>query len=157
MRYAAYGSNMDAEQMYFRCPGAKFLGVGKVKGMRLLFRGHPYAAVATIEKGRYNSSVPVVIWDITKDDELALDNYEGYPNMYTKVMLPVDAGDGWGEVDTMAYVIDPGLSFGTPSDYYYGILRNAYRDYGFDIEKLKNAVVASSGEWRRLRKERRRK
>lgn len=150
MHYIAYGSNMSIEQMNLRCPGAKMLGVGEVKGMRLLFRGHPYSAVATIEKARHNSSVPVVLWDITEEDELELDRYEGFPRLYTKVELPVSTEDG--EVIGMAYVIDPNLRFGTPSSYYYGVLRDAYINFGFDLKKLRNAVIASAGDWKKLKK-----
>jgi hypothetical protein len=37
--YLAYGSNLNLEQMAYRCPNAKALGGTKLNGYRLLFRG----------------------------------------------------------------------------------------------------------------------
>lgn len=37
--YIAYGSNMDMEQMKFRCPDAQLLGTGILENWRLMFKG----------------------------------------------------------------------------------------------------------------------
>jgi hypothetical protein len=47
--YAAYGSNLNLEQMAHRCPNATVLGTGELSDYQLLFRGHPSGAVATVE------------------------------------------------------------------------------------------------------------
>lgn len=39
MLYAAYGSNLNIEQMAKRCPKAKISGVGYVEGYILTFQG----------------------------------------------------------------------------------------------------------------------
>ena len=41
--YIAYGSNINLEQMAFRCPHSKVVGVSEIKNFELEFRG-----VATI-------------------------------------------------------------------------------------------------------------
>ena len=66
MLYVAYGSNMNLEQMAYRCPDAKVVGTGVIKGYILMFRGNPVSAVATIQKDRasakhINNGVPVVV------------------------------------------------------------------------------------------------
>jgi len=37
--YLAYGSNLNLEQMAYRCPTAKPVGVTTLKNYQLLFRG----------------------------------------------------------------------------------------------------------------------
>ena len=37
--YIAYGSNMDEEQMAFRCPTATLVGTAIVEGYELMFKG----------------------------------------------------------------------------------------------------------------------
>lgn len=151
MKYIAYGSNMSVEQMAFRCPGAKIVGTGVIEGWQLLFRGRPYSAVATVEKGRKNAKVPVLVWEINKYHEDALGVYEGFPTLYTKVSIPVQLDGGEYIEDAMAYVIDPTLEFGAPSAYYFSVIRNAYLEFGFNMDALKKAVEKSvkNSEWRR--------
>ena len=40
--YIAYGSNMDEEQMAFRCPTATLVGTAIVEGYELMFKGGKY-------------------------------------------------------------------------------------------------------------------
>ena len=151
MKYIAYGSNMSVEQMAHRCPGAKIVGTGKIEGYNLLFRGRAYSAVATVEKGRPKSTVPVLVWEINKRHEEALDIYEGFPNLYTKELIPVQMDDGEYIEEAMVYVIDPTLEFGAPSAYYFSVIRDAYLEFGFNMEILKHAVNKSmkNSDWRR--------
>ena len=151
MKYISYGSNMSVEQMAFRCPGAKIVGTGVIEGWQLLFRGRPYSAVATVEKGRWNEKVPVLVWEINRTHEKALDIYEGFPTLYTKVNIPVQLDSGEYIESAMAYVIDPTLEFGAPSTYYFSVIRNAYLEFGFNMKALKKAVEKSvkNSEWRR--------
>lgn len=87
--YIAYGSNLNLEQMAFRCPTAKVVGKSELKDYELLFRGGRRGAVATVEP-KEGSTVPVLIWEIQNRDEASLDLYEGYPNLYGKQMLEVE-------------------------------------------------------------------
>ena len=79
--YIAYGSNLNVRQMKTRCPNAKILGTAKLKDWELLFKGSKSGSYLTIEK-KENAIVPVVIWEVDKTDEKALDRYEGYPTFY---------------------------------------------------------------------------
>ena len=101
--YFAYGSNMNDEQMAFRCPDAEAVGTVRLEGYRLAFCGKGGRGVATIlpEAG---SHVDGVLWHISAADEKSLDRYEGYPFLYTKETLPVSCKDG-SEVSVMAYVM----------------------------------------------------
>ena len=77
--YIAYGSNMDEEQMAFRCPTATLVGTAIVEGYELIFKGSRTGSYATIEP-KEGSIVPVLVWEIGQMDERRLDYYEGYPN-----------------------------------------------------------------------------
>ena len=70
--YIAYGSNINLEQMAFRCPHSKVIGTSEIKDYELEFRG-----VATIvpKKG---ATVPVLIWEHDERDLPVLNKYEGY-------------------------------------------------------------------------------
>ena len=42
--YVAYGSNLNKEQMRYRCPTAKFVGTGIIEGYELQFKGALHSA-----------------------------------------------------------------------------------------------------------------
>ena len=64
--------------MKWRCRDAKDLGVYTLKGYQLTFRY--YADIIPMEA----QSVIGGLWEITTDDEVRLDKYEGYPELYDK-------------------------------------------------------------------------
>ena len=82
--YIAYGSNINLEQMAYRCPNSKIVSKEMLKGYELEFRG-----VATIVPND-KSEVPVLIWEIDGRDEHSLDKYEGFPNYYRKELFEID-------------------------------------------------------------------
>ena len=140
MYYMAYGSNLHLGQMANRCPDAVPVGKGILEGWKLRFRVH---ATIETEKG---SSVPVGIWEISKEDEKSLDRYEGFPRYYYKTMLPVKMKDFTGhevEIWAMAYIMQEGRPISEPSEYYYQIIKEGYRRFGLPIKPLRAALVES--------------
>ena len=135
--YAAYGSNLNVEQMALRCPGAACLHAAVLEGYELVFRGGRYRAVATIEP-KEGSSVPIMLWSIGKQDEEALDRYEGFPSFYRKETMAFQV-DGQN-VEAMVYVMTPGHRLGVPSMEYYDTIRQGYQDCGLDVAVLDRAV-----------------
>ncbi len=138
--YIAYGSNLNLPQMGFRCPTAKVVGTSEIKDYELLFRGGKRGAVATVEPLE-GSSVPVLLWKIKLQDQMALDRYEGYPNFYRKEMMDVELEGK--TVSAMVYVMNDGREFGAPSDYYLQTIAEGYESACFDTEFLDNAVEKS--------------
>lgn len=138
--YAAYGSNLNQVQMSRRCPDAVIRGRTELKGYELVFKGHPTNAVATIVP-QEDSTVPILLWEISGRDEQALDRYEGYPSFYWKEELGLEL-DGQS-VTAMAYVMTPGHQPGIPSDGYYEIIAEGYEECGFDVTVLERAVERS--------------
>ena len=62
MYYAAYGSNINLEQMAYRCPYSHVIGKGKVLNYRLVFNFHADIIPAN------GVDTPVLIWEIDDSD-----------------------------------------------------------------------------------------
>ncbi|MGB8451703.1 MAG: gamma-glutamylcyclotransferase family protein [Anaerocolumna sp.] len=138
--YIAYGSNLNLTQMAYRCLTAGVIGTSEMKDYEMLFRGSRSSAVATVEPS-IGARVPVLLWKIRPQDELALDRYEGYPNFYRKELFPVELGGR--SVNAMVYIMNDGRPFGAPSDYYLNTILEGYHSAGFDTEFLEQAVEKS--------------
>ena len=102
--YFAYGSNINLEQMAYRCPDATVVGPVTLENYELLFRGNGDGfGVATIEP-KEGSKVFGLLWNITPKCEKSLDRYEGYPHLYDKQTVTVRDGLG-NTIPVMAYVM----------------------------------------------------
>ena len=132
--YAAYGSNLSIEQMLFRCPDSKIIGTGKIVDYKLVFRLH-----ADIMPCK-DSEVPVLIWEISKEDEKRLDRYEGVKGgYYHQEVLPIimDTGE---KITAMAYIMNRQDFMELPSEEYYQVIEDGYTHFGFDKTKLEQAL-----------------
>jgi len=141
----AYGSNMDLEQMAYRCPNAEIVGKGYIEGYRLMFKGSLTGSYATIEPAE-GYRVPVVLWAISKRDEKYLDRYEGFPTFYYKRTLPVQLTNVLGgppKVNGMVYIMDERRAHGIPTGEYFNLLAHAYRRFDFDDAILSDALEYS--------------
>lgn len=139
--YVAYGSNLNKEQMRYRCPTAKFYGTGELQGYELQFKGRERSAFATISP-KEGASVPVGLWEIQARDEKALDMYEGFPSHYFKENVPVQVAGR--EVNAMVYVMNLRMDFNLPSTSYYATVHQGYRDCGLDTAALEQALQNST-------------
>lgn len=145
--YFAYGSNLSLEQMAFRCPDAVPIGTGKIKEYELLFRGSKTGSYLTIEP-KSRSYVPVLVWEVTRQDELRLDRYEGYPVFYRKedMEIPVTplSGGKTKRLSGFVYLMDESHPLGKPHDWYYEVCRKGYQRFGFDEKLLATALDRST-------------
>ena len=95
--YAAYGSNINLEQMAYRCPHSTVAGTAMLKGYELQFRHH-----ATIE-----------------------------PNISLELN---------GEtVEAMVYIMNGDTPLEAPTEQYYGIIKQGYKENGLDTRYLETA------------------
>lgn len=133
--YIAYGSNLNVKQMAMRCPTATIQGKGRLKDWTLIFCSMRGPAYATIKK-ETGSSVPVVIWEIDRRAESALDRYEGYPSFYYKedIEVVMDTGD---KIKGMVYIMNQRAVPGTPSKFYIKTIIEGYLNNGLDLNYLK--------------------
>ena len=147
--YLAYGSNLNVEQMRYRCPTARIIGTAVIEDYRLLFKGSQTGSYLTIEPTE-GASVPVAVWSVTEDDEHRLDRYEGYPSFYYKKELPVTiTGIRTGKQRTQqcfVYIMHEDRPLGLPSNAYLETCCEGYMDFGFDRQKLIDACKDSAKE-----------
>lgn len=152
--YLAYGSNLNLRQMAHRCPGAELLGYTYLEDTRLIYRGSLSGYYLSIEPAR-GSRTPRGVFRITPQDERSLDRYEGYPELYGKVIyrgLPLYAMDGTRRpvtIDAMAYQLPVSAPAGLPIPYYIHICREGYLDFGFDPAYLDQALAVTKEEMHR--------
>lgn len=143
--YIAYGSNLNMEQMHYRCPTAQFVGTGIIQDYELQFKGSSYNAYATIAPAE-GQAVPIGIWKIQKSDEIHLDFYEGYHQngycYYDKEQINVKMADG-SSLSGMVYIMDQKMDFGMPSREYVNTIRQGYLDCGLDCAVLEQAIEKS--------------
>ena len=152
--YIAYGSNLNVRQMMMRCPSARIIGTSELEDYRLMFKGSMTGSYLTVEPEE-GSSVPVAVWSVTDQDELALDRYEGFPSFYYKkeLVLPIK-GIKTGKVRrrrVFVYIMHEERKFGVPSYYYMRTCAEGYRYFGFDINTLIEAMAYSKARTEGLR------
>ncbi|MFM7542057.1 MAG: gamma-glutamylcyclotransferase [Actinomycetales bacterium] len=138
--YAAYGSNLDPRQMLQRAPHSPHLGTGWLRGWRLTFGGEEIGwegAVATLAEAP-SESVFVSIYDLTRQDESNLDQWEGVTtNLYSKIRVRVDTLTG---VQLCYVYVLNSFEGGIPSKRYLEIMINAAIEAGAPsdyLDKLK--------------------
>ena len=142
--YIAYGSNLSVEQMAHRTPEAKIIGTAVLRGWRLLFMNY-----ATIEENP-DYDTPVLVWEISPQDEKNLDRYEGYPDFYFKrdlqvTVTPLNGGKPI-ELNAMVYIMSEEYDkTQAPGFDYYDILDEGYERFGFDKAILRKALAESAG------------
>lgn len=145
--YFAYGSNMNLDQMEYRCPSAFVVENVRLEDYRLAFCGrNPDRGVATIlpEKG---SHVDGVLWKITDECEYSLDRYEGYPFLYGKQSICVKGKKG-GEYTCMVYVMNaPYKDYpSNPSKFYLDGILEGCRQNKISVRPVKQAVERTRDE-----------
>lgn len=132
--YIAYGSNINLEQMAYRCPHSKVVGVSEIKDHELEFRG-----VATIVP-KENARVPVLIWELDERDLPTLNRYEGWPRLYRQEKMDFELeGKSY---KGMAYLMNRG-EISPPSQQYYNTILQGYRENGLDESYLQKALENS--------------
>ncbi len=130
--YIAYGSNINLEQMAYRCPHSTAIGTAKVKGWELEFRG-----VATIVP-KENAEVPVLLWELDPRDIPALNRYEGFPRLYRQEEIEFEIGGK--KLVGMAYLMNCG-GISPPSQQYLQTIWDGYKDNGLDTSYLVEAAA----------------
>lgn len=141
--YLAYGSNLNRNQMRWRCPDARPLGTATIADYRLLFKGSKTGSYLTIE-AQEGAQVPVAVWEVSATDEEQLDRYEGFPTFYYKKELTITyTGIQTGKqrkVVAFVYIMHEERSLGLPTREYLQTCLLGYHDFGFDVSVLEKAL-----------------
>lgn len=145
--YFAYGSNMNLDQMGYRCPDAEVVGSVQLEDYRLAFCGRTSrSGVATIlpEKGSY---VNGVLWRITPVCEKNLDRYEGYPHLYGKEIVTVKDAGGSIQSVTVYTMNSPYKECpAVPSDFYLKGILEGCRQNDIPSNPIMGAVKRTMAE-----------
>ena len=136
--YIAYGSNLNTEQMAWRCPGAKVVAKSWLHDYRLVFQGAPFGAHANVIPAK-GYDVPVVVWEIDAYDEMALDRYEGVRGgYYTKEYMTIEVAGRMRKA--LIYIMSP-HDFGVPGDTYLDTIAEGYKAFNLPIQELNAAAI----------------
>jgi cation transport regulator ChaC len=134
----AYGSNLSLRQMKTRCPSARVIGVGELKGWRLSYAGGSKrwrGAVATIVKDPHGA-VPGVVYDIPEiPDVERLERHEGFPHTYDRRFVLVTVRGRAARKRAWAYYHNEDEG-GWPSEAYFRTIVAGYRDHGLPVHRL---------------------
>ena len=136
--YVAYGSNLNVQQMSYRCPGATIAFIGYLINWKLLYRGSRTRSYATVKRQK-GSRVPVAVWNIDNKNEKALDLYEGYPRFYRKKNVFVQLKNGTRK-KAMIYLLPDSATVRKPSNRYVETVLQGYKDMGFDTDYLYDSL-----------------
>ena len=110
--YFAYGSNLDPDQMDWRCPDAIALGAARLEDWAWRIGGRGYATVSPAQ----GHQVWGVIWNVSDTDLISLDRYEGVAGgLYRREFVTVMVDDS--PVETLIY-IENYNDVGLPSEHY---------------------------------------
>ena len=136
--YIAYGSNLNVRQMRMRCPDAVIIGTAFIPDYRLLFKGSKSGNYLTIEP-HSGSRVPVAVWAVSARDERQLDIYEkGFP-----LEVKLSETGKIRKLTAFAYIMHEERKLGMPSSLYLQTCGTGYRDFGFDLQYLLDAMDVS--------------
>ena len=144
--YAAYGSNMHPEQMLQRAPHSPMAGTGWLPGWRLTFGGEDIGwegALATVveDPDDPTARVFVVLYDMTVEDEKALDRWEGSDfGVHKKIKVRIDRESSDTTTDPVLawlYVVDA-WEGGLPSARYLGVMADAAEIAGAPAEYIRD-------------------
>lgn len=138
--YLAYGSNLNIQQMKYRCPDAKPIGTAWIHGYQLMFKGSKTGSYLTIEKAE-NSKVPVAVWEVSETDERRLDAYEGFPTFYYKTEMTVTVKHR--KIKAFVYIMHEDRKLAIPSSAYVRTCVQGYRDFDFELKYLRLAFDIS--------------
>lgn len=136
--YLAYGSNLNLNQMGYRCYNGKTIGSIGLNNYRLVYKGSKdNFAYLTIEPYK-GSVVPLGIFEVSYLDINCLDKYEGYPTFYSKCYIPIKIGNK--RKKALIYIMNEQFDYHLPSIKYIKTCIEGYNDFGFDTTILDAAL-----------------
>ncbi|WP_375496832.1 gamma-glutamylcyclotransferase family protein [uncultured Jatrophihabitans sp.] len=147
--YAAYGSNMDPEQMLERCPHSPAAGTGWLTGWRLTFGAeeHGWDGALPMIVPDSAGQVFVALYEVSTQDLALLDSWEGADTgLYSRIKLRVSTLEA--DVLAAGYILD-GYEGGLPSARMIGLIADAAEAAGAPteyVDELRARPCRSLGE-----------
>ncbi len=135
--FIAYGTNIRTSELTKSFPDAKILGYGYIHNYALEFVGYDGHAIATLTK-KHGAKTPVAVWEFPPELRFTIANYEPFPYLYKRI--PVTALVGKTKMRGEVYITKQKLRHGIPSNEYLEVLRQGYREAGFDENLIDQAL-----------------
>lgn len=136
MLYFAYGMNTNPQEMAHRCPGAVSMGHARLVNHSFRFAQHADVELCA------DSYVDGVLWEITEEHLKSLDQLEGYPHYYNRVVATVMHNARAYHV--LVYRMQPGNEVYPPTAGYYRLIMEGYRAHGIATDQLENSYNFST-------------
>lgn len=133
MKYFAYGSNMNREQMKDRCPDSVLIGPASLQGYKIAFTTFSEArncGCADIIKSS-NDVVWGLLYEVSSGDLANLDVAEGHPTDYRRIQKTVKDEQGKDCVAETYEVVTKEANFIKPSEHYLSLMREAAHTFSF--------------------------
>lgn len=135
----AYGSNISSELLKEHCKDVTYVCKGILKDYELCFKTvDNVRSFATVEE-KENSSLPIVIYKISKQDSVKLDQYEEveYGLYYKKRKIVfMNKRIYW----PVMYIMNKESKPMKPSQDYLDKLYKGYNEYNLDIKYIEKAL-----------------
>ena len=128
--------------MKHRAPNARIIGTGWLPDHKLAFCGEPGISYLDVieSKGR---QVPVGCFQVDVQDIQVLDEYEGYPDLYSREAIQLEVtkpNDQHILLDCFYYKMAGSPVLAQPSETYFDDCLEGYRDFGFNPSILDQAL-----------------
>ncbi len=160
MYYLAYGSNLHPIRLGLRAPSARFVGVTRLVGCRLMFRkrGMDRSAKCNLDfSGNASHTAYGAVYDLHANEICLLDRAEGLGNGYDKERMQVWLGSS--AVDAFVYLASASHLTADldPYDWYKRLVLAGARKHRFPERYIEQIALAPSkpdaDETRRLEME----
>lgn len=147
--YLAYGSNLNLALMKNNCKFCSLVGTTELKDFRLVYKGSAAGySYLTIEPSE-GTTIPLGIYKISLLDEINLNKYEDYPELYNKQYINIEIDDKIKKA--MIYVMNDGYDYNLPSEEYIISCMKGYDDFNFDKKILVDAYNYTKENMNRIK------
>ena len=134
MLYFAYGSNMRAEQMAWRCPMARPLGIASLEDYAFLINKQGAASI----KPQKQSHVQGILWRCTKNCITILDRHEGVAKGHYRRKIIRVCHDGKYHNSLVYIAQNQRHSYAPARGYLSDFVIKGGREFGLDEAYLEN-------------------
>lgn len=132
MKYFAYGTNINNEQMKSRCPSSEVLSKAKIGRYKFIFNSRGVATI--IPDGNFEAHG--VLYEIDKECLGNLKQFEGYPHLYRIEKVEVIDDDGCG-VKAIVFIATD-LIEGKARKEHLNIILEGAQENNLPLEYIKN-------------------
>jgi len=138
VRVFAYGSNLCIERLRARTPSARVSLVGTLAGHSLRWHKRSHDGSGKCDAFATDSGADVVwgvVYELTREDKVLLDGFEGLGEDYFEKVVNVRSRDGV-VLDAIAYSANPALVADglNPWHWYKGFVTTGASQHGFPLE-----------------------